>query len=89
MADRAYLTKSAAPPSAPKLFLDQQVIPRLIDAAALAEAAVEQVADRARRTPISTCAIVLCLGWSLGFLVSENPGRRAGVVQNARLRDRR
>jgi hypothetical protein len=52
---RDYLLNKPSPPSAPKLFLDHQIVPRVVNAAG----AVEVALDRASvRTGIRPAAIV-------------------------------
>ena len=60
MIDRDYLLKKGGGPSAPKLFLDQRVIPLAIDAAGAVEGALERVAVRVRRMPVA--ALIAALG---------------------------
>ena len=60
MVGRDYLLKKGEGPSAPKLFLDQRVIPLAIDAAGAVEGVLERVAVRVRRMPVS--ALVAALG---------------------------
>ena len=62
MVSRDYMLKKEGGPSAPKLFLDQKVIPAAIDAAGAVEGVLERVAVRVRRMPVAALAAALGTG---------------------------
>ncbi|WP_250265916.1 hypothetical protein [Rhodovastum atsumiense] len=68
-----YLLDKPSPPSQPKLFFDQRVIPAAIDAAGAVEAVLERLAVRTRQRPV----MVLGMAMGAGFLVSRLTGRHA------------
>jgi hypothetical protein len=68
MVTQAYILHRAAPPSRPKVFFDQQVIPALIDGAASIEARVENVANYARTNPLLAAGAALGIGLLIGGL---------------------
>ncbi len=74
MVDRDYMLKKGAGPSAPKLFLDQTVIPVAIDAAGAVEGVLEQVAVRVRRTPVAALAAALGTGTLVTLLAVPRRG---------------
>ena len=74
MIDRDYLLKKGAGPSAPKLFLDQKVIPMAIDAAGAVEGVLERVAVRVRRRPVSALAAALGTGTLVTLLAVPRRG---------------
>jgi hypothetical protein len=74
MVDRDYVLEKKPPPGRWKVFLDQQVVPTAIDAAATAEAGVEFVSVRTREAPIA----MLMVAFGLSFLGSYlSTARRA------------
>ncbi len=62
MVSRAYLLDKPGGPSTPKLFLDQTIMPILINAAGAVEGLLERVAVRTRKRPIHTLGAALGLG---------------------------
>ena len=62
MVSRAYLLEKPGGPSKPKLFLDQTVVPLLINAAGAVEGVLELVAVRTRKLPIRTLGTALGIG---------------------------
>ena len=74
MISRDYLLKKEGGPSAPKLFLDQKVIPVAIDAAGAVEGALERVAVRVRRMPVSALAAALGTGTLVTLLAVPRRG---------------
>jgi hypothetical protein len=77
MVTQAYLLHRPPPPSNPKRFLDQQVIPALIDAAAAVEAQIETAANTTRRNPLLACGAMLAIGWLVGGM---HGSRRRSLV---------
>jgi hypothetical protein len=71
MADTDYLTQKPAAPTAPKRFLDQRVIPGLIDVAGSVEAALEHWTVRVRRSPGASMGVVLGIGALLSLLLAR------------------
>ncbi len=65
MVERSYMLARPAPPSAMKVFFDQSAMPRLIDAAGACEVALEQVAQRAKRAPLTCSFLAVASGWLL------------------------
>lgn len=57
-----YMLHKPSGPSAPKVFLDQKVVPAMIDASGALEGVLERVAVAARRMPIATLAASLGIG---------------------------
>ena len=83
MVDRSYLTGRSPPPGAAKLFLDQKLIPALIDAAGCVEQGVERTALLGRRAPLAGLALGLGAGLAGGLLLRAacrgvGPRRRRG-----------
>ena len=74
MISRDYLLKKEGGPSAPKLFLDQTVIPMAIDAAGAVEGALERVAVRVRRMPVSALMAALGSGTLITLLALPRRG---------------
>lgn len=74
MVGRDYLLKKGAGPSAPKVFLDQKVIPAMIDAAGTVEGVLELVAMRVRRMPVSALAAALGTGTLVTLLTVPRRG---------------
>ena len=74
MVGRDYLLKKGAGPSAPKLFLDQKVIPQAIDAAGAVESLVERVAVRVRRMPVTALAAAIGTGTLVTLLAVPRRG---------------
>lgn len=62
MVNSTYMLARPAPPSPPKLFLDQQVIPALIDLAGAVEAGLERVATWTRCAPVPSVAAAFTAG---------------------------
>ncbi len=62
MVDRDYMLKKGAGPSAPKVFLDQTIVPALINAAGAVEGVLERVAVRVRRMPVAALAAAVGTG---------------------------
>jgi hypothetical protein len=63
MVSRNYLLKQPAAPSPGKVFIDQAVIPALIDAAAAVEQQLERVATGVRNAPILGMGVACGVGW--------------------------
>ncbi len=74
MVSRDYLLKKGAGPSAPKLFLDQTIIPAAIDAAGAVEGVLERVAVRVRRMPVAALAAALGTGTLVTLLAVPRRG---------------
>jgi hypothetical protein len=64
-----YLLHRPGAPSAPKRFLDRQVIPLLIDAAGALETTVERMAIGVRQSPGRSMGIAMGAGMLLSFLL--------------------
>ncbi len=62
MVSKAYLLEKPSPPSVAKLFLDQQVVPALINGVGAIEQGLERVAVAARATPLAALVVALGLG---------------------------
>ena len=62
MVGRDYMLKKGAGPSAPKVFLDQKMLPVAINAAGAVEGVLEKLAVRVRRKPVVALAAALGTG---------------------------
>jgi hypothetical protein len=71
MVSKAYLLEKPAAPSAGKLFLDQHLIPLMIDAAGAVEQELERVAGIARAAPLASLAAALGVGWILRTVLAK------------------
>ena len=69
MVDKRYLLERPAPPGRGKLYLDQTIIPALIDLAGACEVGLEHVAQRAKRAPMAGLVFALASGWLLAALI--------------------
>jgi hypothetical protein len=69
MVTKNYMLKKPQGPSAPKLFLDQQVVPALIDAAGAVEGVLETIAVRSRAAPFSALGAALGTGALLSMVL--------------------
>ncbi len=74
MVDRDYMLKKGAGPSAPKVFLDQKVVPAAINAAGAVEGVLERVAVRVRRMPVAALAAALGTGTLMMLLTVPRRG---------------
>ena len=74
MVGRDYMLKKGAGPSAPKVFLDQKVVPVMIDAAGSVEGVLERVAVRVRRMPVAALAAALGTGTLVTLLAVPRRG---------------
>ena len=74
MVGRDYMLKKGAGPSAPKVFLDQKVVPAAIDAAGAVEGVLELLAVRVRRTPVAALAAALGAGTLVTLLAVPRRG---------------
>jgi hypothetical protein len=71
MVDRRYLVSKPSPPGKWKVFLNQHLIPRMIDASAMVEAAVEDTSTYARRNPLLAVSAALCGGLLIAIAVGN------------------
>ena len=70
MVSRTYLLAKDGPPSSPpKIFLDQTIVPALINAAGEGEAMLERLAVRTRAAPIPAVAAAFGVGVFLSILL--------------------
>ena len=77
MIDPGYMLAKPTRPSPAKVFLDNEVIPALIDAAGGVEAVVERIAVEVRRRPAGGLAVAFLVGCGLGLIPrGPRPGRR-------------
>ncbi|MGA9864838.1 MAG: hypothetical protein WBQ75_00180 [Acetobacteraceae bacterium] len=70
-----YIEDKSSPPSGPKRFFDQQVLPVAIDAAGSVESVLESLAEYIRGRPTGTLGLALGLGILLAVL-APRPRRR-------------
>ncbi|MGI4953340.1 MAG: hypothetical protein ACRYGM_16170 [Janthinobacterium lividum] len=78
MVDQSYMLKQGAPTSAPRRYLDQTVLPVMIDLAGDVEAGLEQVAIATKRHPIVAMGAAVVTGAALCTLLLRQlaPRRR-------------
>jgi hypothetical protein len=78
MVDQSYMLKKGAPTSLPKRYLDQTVLPVMIDLAGDLEAGLEQVAIATKRHPIVAVGAAVITGAALCTLLLRQlaPRRR-------------
>ncbi len=72
MVSRAYLLHKPPRPSALTLFVNQRIMPLLIDSAASVEALVESAAVRTRQRPGMPLAVAFCAGALLSALLPRS-----------------
>ena len=75
MVDRSYMLAQPDGPSALKRFVDQAVIPAAIDAAALVERGLDQLAGSVRRRPSAALGMTV-VGCMLAGLLHQGRTRR-------------
>jgi hypothetical protein len=63
MVSRGYLLKKPAPPSPVQAFVNQSVVPTLIDAAAAIEQRLERIACGVRCAPMFGLGMAVAMGW--------------------------
>ncbi len=73
MVDERYMLEKPRRPRAAKRYLDQVVIPKMIDAAGMLESGLEQASVCARRSPVAAIGAAAGLGW---LLTQTGLGRR-------------
>ena len=71
MVTRAYLLQESPVPSPPKLFLDQKVVPFLINLAGAVEAQLEAIAVQARARPAAALAVAFASGCVLDTVLRQ------------------
>jgi len=80
--DRDYMVRKGSGPSAPKLFLDTKVVPRLVDAAGGAEVALDRAARATGVRPSlllagAAMALSLAAARAMGLIGSDSAARHA------------
>ena len=71
--NRDYMLKKSSGPSGPKVFLDQVVVPGLVNGVGAVEGGVERLAAAARRNPLLAVGLVA----GAGLVLATWRGRRA------------
>jgi len=71
MVTNSYMLARPRAPSPLKRYVDQQVIPAAIDAAATVEAGIERLAIRTRHHTASTLAIAFAIGLLLAAAITR------------------
>ncbi len=66
MVSKRYMLHDPGPPTPAKVFVDQQVIPTVIDALAGGEALLERLAGRIRAAPLLAVVVAGCIGAAAG-----------------------
>jgi hypothetical protein len=67
------LTKHDTRPHSPKIFLDQTIVPALVNAAGDLEGMLERIAVRAKAAPIAAVATAFGLGVLLSIALVRRP----------------
>jgi hypothetical protein len=76
MVSKVYLLEKPPPPSRAKRFMDQRVVPLLIDAAGAVEGRLEELAVTARRAPLCSFGLAVAMGFVLKKLVEGAGAKR-------------
>ncbi len=79
MVSSDYMLKKPSRPSAPRLLLDQRVLPALIDLAGGVEARLERIAARTRLLPLTGLSAGLGIGLLAGLLAVPPRRQRTGA----------
>ena len=75
MVSQAYMLEKSPPPSALEWFIDEQVVPAMIQAAGAIEGVLEVVAQRTRQQPATALSLAAGFGVLL-FVITWRPRRR-------------
>ncbi len=76
MVSKAYLLERPPPPFKAKRFMDQRVVPLLIDAAGAVEGRLEELAVAARRAPLCSFGLAVAVGFVLKRLFEGAGAKR-------------
>lgn len=76
MVSRSYILRKPPPRSSVMVFVNQTILPALIDTAAIAEQQLERIAVRARRAPLTSVGVACGFGWLAAQVVLTPRGRR-------------
>lgn len=63
---RSYVLHKPSPPGPWKVYLDQDVVPKVIDAVTSVELGLERIATGARKRPAAALGAALGIGYVLG-----------------------